>query len=67
MVVLRKVVLPRAIFVVIPLVIILVVFIVNSVLIVSLLRHRDSHNCDWPREGSGQEKRCKVTIRKVHV
>jgi uncharacterized protein HemY len=53
MVVLRKVVLPGAVFVVIPFVIVFVVFVVDSVLIVRLLRPRSSRNYDWRRERSG--------------
>ena len=53
---------PSAILVVIPLVIIIVVFIIDSDLDVGFLRHRGSHNCHRRRKDSGQEKRGQVSI-----
>ena len=61
LVVFRLVLPPGAIFVVIPVVIVLVVLIVNSDLNVGFLRRRDSHNCHWRDEGGGQEKRSEIT------
>ena len=58
---------PGAIFVVIPIVIVLVVLIVDSDLNAGFLRHRDSHNCHWRHEGGGQEKRGEVTMGNMHV
>jgi hypothetical protein len=55
LVVFRKVLPPGVIFVVIPVVIILVLFIVDSVLIATLLRYGDGHNCHWRRKRSGQK------------
>jgi hypothetical protein len=54
-VVLRKVLPPGAIFVVVPVVIILVLLIVKPELNVGLLRCRSGHNCHWRHKGSGQE------------
>jgi hypothetical protein len=44
---------PGVIFVVIPVVIILVLFIVDAVLIAALLRYGAGHNCHWRRKPSG--------------
>ena len=63
----RKVLPPGAIFVVVPVVIVLVVFIVISELNVGLLRCRSGDNCHWRREGSGQEQRSDVFVCTVHV
>jgi hypothetical protein len=58
---------PGAIFVVIPVVIILVVLIVDSNLYSRLLRHRDGHDRARRRNGSAQEKRSDVMMCTVHV
>src|ERR1700688_1732915 len=66
LVVLGTVLPPGFIFVVVPVVIILVLFVVDAVLIVILLRYGDGHNSHWRRQRSGQEKRSDVTICTVH-
>jgi len=58
----RLVLPPSAIFVVIPIVIVLVILIINSDLNLGLLRHRACHNYHWRHECSGQEKRSEVTM-----
>ena len=54
-VVLRQVLSPGAIFVVVPVVIVLVVFIVDPYLHSRLLGDRHGHNRPWRGNGSGQE------------
>jgi hypothetical protein len=54
-VVLVKVLPPGAVFVVIPVVIVLVLSIVDSELNAGLLRCRSGHNYHWRNKGSGQE------------
>ena len=51
----REVLPPGAIFVVIPVVIVLVTLIVNSNLNASLLRYGDGHHCHWCGKDSSQE------------
>jgi hypothetical protein len=55
LVVFLKVLPPGAIFVVVPVVVVLVVSIVDSELNAGLLRQRCGHNCHWQRKGGGQE------------
>jgi hypothetical protein len=67
LVVVTKVLPPGFIFVVVPVVIILGFFTVNSVLIVILLRCGAGHQCPWRRKRSGKKQRSDVTICRVHV
>src|SRR5580704_8398668 len=67
LVVFAKILPPGFVFIVVPVVIILVLFIVDSVLMAVLLRYRDGHHCYWRRKRNGQEKRSDVTICTVHV
>jgi hypothetical protein len=55
LVIFREVLPPGAIFVVIPVVIILVVSIIDANLNVGLLRYGAGHNGHWRRKGGGQE------------
>ena len=53
-VVFRKEMPPGAVFVVIPIVVVLVIPIIDSNPNARLLRYRDGHNCHWRRKCGGQ-------------
>jgi hypothetical protein len=66
-VVLRLVLPPSAVFVVIPVVIVLVLSIVDPDLNAGLLGRGGGHERHWRRKGSGQEERSDVSMYTVHV
>src|ERR1700685_3058141 len=62
-----EVLVPGAILVVVPVVIILVMTIVDADLNAGLLRRGRSHDREWRGHGCGEEKRCEVMMWSVHV
>src|ERR1700733_15217492 len=62
-----EVLIPGAILVVVPVVIILVLFVVDADLNAGLLWCGRGHDGEWRGKGGGEEKRCDVMMWSVHL